>query len=77
MRGMKMIQLDFFAEEKSEFDYIREEMDEVRKSGDKVRKSLFARHSELARKYMELHERMQIIERNICKGSDNGVPENQ
>ena len=72
-----MIQLDFFSEEKTEYDYIREELGEVRQSSDKVRKSLFARHAELARKYMELHERMQIIERNICKGSENGVPENQ
>lgn len=71
-----MIQLDFFSEEKTEYDYIREELGEVRQSSDKVRKSLFARHAELARKYMELHERMQIIERNICKGSENGVPEN-
>lgn len=63
-----MYQLDFLEEEKDEFAYFKEELSEIRVSGDKVRKSMFARHAELARKYMELHERMQIIERNICKG---------
>ncbi len=61
-------QLDFFTEEKSEFDYLKEGMKEVKESSDKVRKSLYARHGELAKKYVELHDRMQIIERNICRG---------
>jgi hypothetical protein len=59
-------QLEFFADDKSEFDCLRNDMKDVKESSDKVRKSLFARHGELARKYIELHERMQIIERNIC-----------
>lgn len=63
------IQLDFFVEQKSELDYIRDDLEHVRQSNDKVRKSIFARHSELGHKYMELHERMQIIERNICQGN--------
>jgi len=62
------VQLDFFIKEKSEMEYIKENIIEVRKSNDKVRKSMFASHADLARKYLELHERMQIIERNICKG---------
>jgi hypothetical protein len=64
------IQLNFFEENKSEVDYLKEEIYEVRESNDKVRKSLFARHAELAKKYLELHERMQIIERNICRGKN-------
>lgn len=65
------IQLNFFEEEKSEFDYLKEEMSEVKLSNDKVRKSMFARHGELARKYIELHERLQILEKNICQGVYN------
>ncbi len=62
------LQLEFFCEEKSEIDYLKHDVNEVRASNDKVRKSLFARHAELTRKYLELHERMQVIERNICRG---------
>lgn len=64
-------QLEFFYQERTELDDIKEEVKDVKQSNDKVRKSLFARHGELTRKYMELHERMQIIERNICRGETN------
>lgn len=61
-------QLDFFLEEKSELDYIRDDVKVAKERSEKVRKSLFARHAELSRKYVELHDRLQIIERNICRG---------
>jgi hypothetical protein len=61
-------QLDFFAEEKSDLEYLRDDLERVRESNDRVRKSIFGRHAELAKKYLELHERMQILERNICRG---------
>lgn len=67
------IQLDFFMEQKSELDCLKGDIEVVRESNNKVRKSMFARHAELARKYMELHERMQIIERNICTGVAHGI----
>jgi hypothetical protein len=60
-------QLEFFSPEKTDMDFLRDEVKEVKESSEKVRKSLFARHGDLARKYSELHERMQIIERNICR----------
>jgi hypothetical protein len=60
------IQLDFFENKKTDLDYVKEDIKSVRLSSDKVRKSLFARHAELARKYLELHERMEILEKNIC-----------
>jgi len=62
-----MRQLDFFLGEKSELEYLKDDFKEVRQSNDKVRKSLFARHAELARMYLDLVQRMEIIERNICK----------
>ncbi len=64
------IQYDFFEkEEETELKALQEAFDEVRKSTDKVRKGLFARHNELAKMYVDLHNRMEIIEKNICKGT--------
>jgi hypothetical protein len=63
-----MYQLDFLAPEKSEIELLRDHVHIVKESTDKVRKSLFARHGELARKYVELHDRLQILEQNICRG---------
>lgn len=62
------VQLELFRE-KTVLDCIREDVANVRSSNDKVRKSLYARHAELAKKYVELHDRMEIIERNICRGN--------
>lgn len=64
-------QIDFLEEEKSEIDLLREEIAFLKGSNDKVRKSLFARHGELSKRYLELHDRMQVIEMNICKGKNN------
>jgi hypothetical protein len=61
-------QMDFLVEEKTPLDIIRHDMKNIKESSDKVRKSLFARHNELARHYRDLQERMQILERNICRG---------
>lgn len=68
------MQLDFFLGEKTELEALKDDIAGVKNSGDKVRKSLFAKYADLARKYIELHERMQIIERNICRGDEkNGI----
>jgi hypothetical protein len=64
---MQVIQLDFF-EEKTKEDSLMEEMKLVKASCDKVRKGLFARHGELAKMYLDLSDRLSIIEKNICKG---------
>lgn len=62
-----MIQLDFF-EEKSAEDSLREEFRAVKASADKVRKGIYAKHGELAKQYLELNQRLEILERHICKG---------
>jgi hypothetical protein len=65
-------QLDFFyTDEKNEIEFLKSQMKNVKESSDKVRKSMFARHGELMRKYLDLHDRLQIIERNICRGEVN------
>ena len=63
-------QLELFPhDKKNEIEFLKDEVKTVKESSDKVRKSLFARHGELARKYSELSERLQILEKNICYGS--------
>ncbi len=44
----------------------------VEESTGKVRRGVFAKHSDLAKKYLDLHYRYEILERNLCKGSING-----
>jgi hypothetical protein len=64
-----LIQLDLFRD-MSASDLMREEIRLMRESNEKVRKSLYARHGELARRFMELNNRMNILEHNICRGFD-------
>lgn len=59
------IQLDLFEEEKSDLDYLKEEIKIVQESNDRVRKSLFARHAELSKKYLELYERIEFVEKLV------------
>ena len=61
------IQYNFFeTKEEAELAELRKYVSEVRSSNDKVRKGLFARHNELCKMYVDLHNRIEIIERNIC-----------
>lgn len=62
-----MIQLDFFQED--EMTLLQHEMTKLKDSNTRMRKALFAKHGELAKNYNDLLYRMEIIERNICKGS--------
>lgn len=59
-----MLQLEFF--EKTETERLKEELERVIAMNDKLRKALFARHGELAKHYLDLSQRLDIIERNIC-----------
>ena len=61
-----MVQLEIF-HEMTEMDMLREEVRLLRASNEKVRKSLYARHGELAKKYMDIHNRLQILEHYICR----------
>jgi len=65
------IQLDFFREF-SEVEILEERVKALEKSLDKQRKALFARNGELAKAYIQLNERLDILERNICKGKYPG-----
>lgn len=61
-------QLEFFSSEGSEIECLKEDVRIFKESNDKVRRGMFARHGELTRKYTELHDRLQILEKNICRG---------
>lgn len=61
------IQLDFFQRDAEDVELLKIKIDEARASSDKVRKGLFARHNELAKMYIELSERVEVMERNICR----------
>jgi len=67
----EMVQLDLFYEAEKdpvlkELHYVRDLAKATKESSDKVRKGIYARHGELAKKYIELHQRLEIIERHIC-----------
>ena len=63
------VQLDFFkTDEECEIDSLRLEVRNIGISTTKVRKSLFARNNEIEKLVRELSTRLEIIERNICRG---------
>ena len=61
-----LIQLDLF--EQDEQILMRKEIHKVKESCDKTRRGMFARHNELAKLWIEMDHRLNIIERYICKG---------
>lgn len=63
-----LIQLELF-ENLSQVELLEKEIILLKQSQDKLRKALFARHGELAKKYMEVHERLDILEMHICKNN--------
>ena len=66
---MIAIQLDLFkTKEECEFDAMRQSIQEMKKSQERVRKKLFAENGQQKKIILDLSERMEIIERNICKG---------
>lgn len=66
---MVQIQLDLFqTEEECEMIQLRKSINEIHKTTEKVRKKLFAENGANKKIIEELRERLEIIERNICKG---------
>lgn len=72
----RLIQLELFQDIEVDRDdeKILKELAEVKelalstyRSSEKVRKGLFARHGELAKMYLDLHNRFEVIEKNLCK----------
>lgn len=68
---MTAIQLDLF-NEVTEFDILKEQVDRNEDNVNKYRRSFFARHNDLAKRYMDLNDkvhslemRLQLMERNL------------
>lgn len=64
---MNAIQYDLFDEVGDDVAALQRTVDEVKASCEKTRKGMFVRHNELGKMMMNLHERLDIIERNICQ----------
>lgn len=62
-----LIQLDLF-EKRTDIELLEDQIVLLEKALDKQRKGLFARHNELCKKYMELNDRFDVLERMLCKG---------
>lgn len=62
---MTVVQLDFFEEE--EMSVLKAEFREVKDSCARVRRKQFAEIGELKRIVLDLVDRLEVIERNICK----------
>lgn len=58
----------FFTKEECERDALDERMEKVEKSADKVRRKLFAENGALKKMVIDLSNRLEIIERNLCQG---------
>lgn len=64
-----VIQYDFFeTREESEWKALEQKMEELDNSCHKIRKGIFAKHSELLKRQLELEARLEILEKHICKG---------
>ena len=61
----KVIQLDFFHDD--EMSALKADFKEVKDSCDRVRKKQFAEIGKLTKVVNDLVERLEILERNICK----------
>lgn len=62
-----LIQLELF-ESKTENEILREEVESIRETTSRVRKKMFADHAHLARMVLDIQNRLEIIEKNICHG---------
>lgn len=61
-------QFDLFLPRPSELDYMKADFLALKESTEKVRKGQFAKIGTLTKMYLELVERLDILERNICRG---------
>lgn len=66
---MMTLQLDLFrTHEECELIELRKQIEALKNSQDKVRKKLFAENGKLRGGFEDLSNRLEIIEKAICKG---------
>lgn len=66
--GCQVLQLDLF--ENCELSIVKDDLKKLKTSQDRVRKGIYAKHNELEKKYDDLLRRLELLERNICRGKD-------
>lgn len=64
----KIDQFDFFLPIPDEIDFVKADVKDIRDALDRQRKSQFAKIGEIKKMQLEILERMEILERNICRG---------
>ena len=65
------IQLDLFkTAQECEIEALHRAVEKHRASGEKVRKGTYAEINALKKRVLELEEKQNIIERNICNGKN-------
>ena len=65
------IQLDFF-QTFSEVEILEQKVKALENSLNKQRKAQFAQIGLLGKRYIEIHERLELLESAICKGKYPG-----
>ena len=62
-------QFDLFLPMPDEIDFVKSDVKDIRDALDRQRKSQFAKIGEIKKMQLELLERMDLLERNICRGA--------
>jgi uncharacterized protein Yka (UPF0111/DUF47 family) len=63
-----IVQFDLFEPIPEPIELLRLDLEAVALSADKVRKGTYAEINRLKKRVLELESRLDIIEKNICKG---------
>lgn len=61
-------QFDLFLPLPTENDFLRADLNDIKESLNKIRKAQFAKIGEIKKMQMEIIDRMEILEHNICRG---------
>lgn len=62
-------QFDLFLPIPDELDFVKSDIKDIRDALDRQRKSQFAKIGEIKKMQLELLERLDILERNLCRGN--------
>lgn len=66
----KIDQFDLFLPIPDEIDFVKADLKEAIELIHRVRKGQFAKIGELTKMYLDVKERLEVLERNICRGKD-------
>lgn len=64
----KIDQFDLFLPIPDEIEFVKSDVKDIKDALDRQRKCQFAKIGEIKKMQLELLERMDLLERNICRG---------